>query len=281
MADREENSNGSLSGSTDANFAVSAPKVSLPKGGGAISGIGEKFAANPVTGTGSMTVPLFTSPGRSGFGPQLSLSYDFWSWQRSVRVWLELCPFRPSRAERTRAYRNISMPKSLTSSYFPAPKIWFPSLSRVKTGGNVNPLTRPQASLATLYSAIGPGSKACLRASNDGRTRRPASAIGAPSQRTISRRLYGKRDDARIANPADPTRIFTWFICESYDDKGNAILYRYKQEDNTDIDRYMPEGDPNIDRVATQEKSADLTKQFAQRYLKNIQYGNRTPTGSW
>jgi len=38
--------------------------------------MGEKFAANPVTGTGSMTVPIATSPGRSGFGPQLSLSYD-------------------------------------------------------------------------------------------------------------------------------------------------------------------------------------------------------------
>src|SRR2546427_9738871 len=53
-----------------------APSISLPKGGGAIRGMGEKFAANPVTGTGSMTVPLATSPGRSGFGPQLSLSYD-------------------------------------------------------------------------------------------------------------------------------------------------------------------------------------------------------------
>ena len=40
------------------NFFVSAPAVSLPKGGGAIRGIGEKFAANPVTGTGSMSVPI-------------------------------------------------------------------------------------------------------------------------------------------------------------------------------------------------------------------------------
>src|SRR5256885_14725285 len=52
------------------------PTISLPKGGGAIRSIGEKFAANPVTGTGSMTVPIATSPGRSDFGPQLSLSYD-------------------------------------------------------------------------------------------------------------------------------------------------------------------------------------------------------------
>src|SRR5262245_47831860 len=55
---------------------VSPPTLSLPKGGGAIRGMGEKFAANPVTGTGSMTVPIATSPGRSGFGPQLSLAYD-------------------------------------------------------------------------------------------------------------------------------------------------------------------------------------------------------------
>ena len=56
--------------------SISVPSISLPKGGGAIRGIGEKFGANPVTGTGSMTVPIATSPGRSGFGPQLSLSYD-------------------------------------------------------------------------------------------------------------------------------------------------------------------------------------------------------------
>ena len=39
------------------------PAIPLPKGGGAIRGIGEKFAANPVTGTGSLSVPclLYTS----------------------------------------------------------------------------------------------------------------------------------------------------------------------------------------------------------------------------
>jgi hypothetical protein len=52
------------------------PLISLPKGGGVIRGIGEKFAANPVTRTGFMRVPIATSPGRLGFGPQLSLSYD-------------------------------------------------------------------------------------------------------------------------------------------------------------------------------------------------------------
>src|SRR5438477_2112119 len=54
----------------------SPPTISLPKGGGAIRGMGEKFAANPVTGTGTLSVPIATSPGRSGFGPKLALSYD-------------------------------------------------------------------------------------------------------------------------------------------------------------------------------------------------------------
>lgn len=53
-----------------------APTLSLPKGGGAIRGIGEKFAANSVTGTGSMRVPIVWSPSRSGFGPKLALSYN-------------------------------------------------------------------------------------------------------------------------------------------------------------------------------------------------------------
>src|SRR5215208_5978497 len=55
---------------------IGPPSISVPKGGGAIRGIGEKFSVNPVTGTGSLSVPIYTSPSRSGFGPQLSLSYD-------------------------------------------------------------------------------------------------------------------------------------------------------------------------------------------------------------
>ena len=45
-------------------FTLSAPAIALPKGGGAIRGIGEKLAANLVTGW--MSVPIATSPGRAG-----------------------------------------------------------------------------------------------------------------------------------------------------------------------------------------------------------------------
>src|SRR5208337_2137150 len=75
MSDQGGTSNDSVA-TPDKQFQVTPPQLNLPKGGGAIRGIGEKFAANPVTGTGSLSVPIATSPGRSGFGPQLSLSYD-------------------------------------------------------------------------------------------------------------------------------------------------------------------------------------------------------------
>ncbi|EXK75630.1 hypothetical protein FOQG_19603 [Fusarium oxysporum f. sp. raphani 54005] len=52
------------------------PSITLPKGGGAIRSIEEKFNADTITGAGSVTVPITTSPGRAGFGPQLSLAYS-------------------------------------------------------------------------------------------------------------------------------------------------------------------------------------------------------------
>src|SRR5215475_11878467 len=50
--------------------------ISLPKGGGAIRGIGETFQPNLFSGTGNFSVPIFTSPGRNGFGPTLTLQYS-------------------------------------------------------------------------------------------------------------------------------------------------------------------------------------------------------------
>ena len=76
MPDQPSNETPSVGSPANKGAKVDVPHLSLPKGGGAIRGIGEKFAANPVTGTGSTTIPIATSPGRSGFGPKLALSYN-------------------------------------------------------------------------------------------------------------------------------------------------------------------------------------------------------------
>src|SRR6476660_7338185 len=71
---REQTADQNAARPEQATDASLIPSISFPKGGGAIQGIGEKFGANPVTGTASMTLPIATSP--SHFVPTLALSYD-------------------------------------------------------------------------------------------------------------------------------------------------------------------------------------------------------------
>jgi RHS repeat-associated protein len=50
--------------------------ITIPQGGGALHGIGEKFSPDLFTGTGNFTVPIALPPGRNGFQPQLGLAYS-------------------------------------------------------------------------------------------------------------------------------------------------------------------------------------------------------------
>jgi hypothetical protein len=50
--------------------------LSLPKGGGSLSGIGESFQPDLYTGTGNFTVPINLLPGRNDFQPDLKLVYS-------------------------------------------------------------------------------------------------------------------------------------------------------------------------------------------------------------
>ena len=74
---------------------------------------------------------------------------------------------------------------------------------------------------------------------------------------------YGKSKDSRICDPEDQTRIFSWLICESYDDKGNALIYEYVYEDSA-----------GIDASQAHEKNRSESSRSANRYLKRIKYGN-------
>ncbi len=62
--------------STSREHPVALRSVELPRGGGAIRSISERYAANAATGSGGASIDLGLSPGRSGFGPPLPLAYD-------------------------------------------------------------------------------------------------------------------------------------------------------------------------------------------------------------
>src|SRR6202041_3081186 len=60
-------------------------------------------------------------------------------------------------------------------------------------------------------------------------------ASGGTHWRTITSgnvtTIYGATPGSRVADPDDPERVFSWLICESYDDTGNAAAYDYLAED--------------------------------------------------
>jgi RHS repeat-associated protein len=249
-----------------------APSISLPKGGGAIRGIGEKFAANPVTGTGSVSVPLATSPGRSGFGPQISLSYDSGSGNGPFGLGWNL--YIPAITRKTDKglpqYRDAeeSDVYILSGAEDLVPVLELDG-TRFKddTSAPGFVIHRYRPRIEGLFARI---------------ERWTEVASGEIHWRSISRdnitTLYGQTNQSRIFDPADPNpqhpvRVFSWLICQSYDDKGNAIVYEYQGEDSQRIFE-----DQNGQPVPlARERNRNDSTRSANRYLKRIKYGNRKP----
>jgi hypothetical protein len=63
-----------MSADTTTDTAAAGSVISLPKGGGAVSGLGEKFVPDLFTGSGSCSVPIAVPDGRRGLRPDLTLS---------------------------------------------------------------------------------------------------------------------------------------------------------------------------------------------------------------
>jgi RHS repeat-associated protein len=262
MADQANGSVGSEDKTAEKPFAVAAPQISLPKGGGAIRGIGEKFTANPVTGTGSLAVPIALSPGRSGFGPQLSLTYDSGAGNGPFGLgWSLSLPSITRRTDKGLPQYDddaesdifiLSGAEDLVQVLVEDPAgSW--TRQPIARDGYVVWRYRPR--IEGLFSRI---------------ERWTRKSDGDTYWRSISRdnvmTYYGKTAQSRIADPADPTRVFTWLISESRDDKGNATLYDYIGEDSA-----------NIDLAQANERNRTDTGRAADRYLKRVKYGNTAP----
>ena len=254
----KRNSSDSNGQQPENNLATRVPAISLPKGGGAIRGVGEKFAANPVTGSGSMSVPLPITPGRAGFGPQLSLSYDSGAGNGPFGFGWNLA--LPSITRKTDKglpqYRDAEESDVfiLSGAEDLVPEV-------TASGDRFEDKTSVAGYTVHRYRPRIEGSFS--------RIERWTNQTNASETfwRSISRdnvtTWYGKTAESRIADPNDAKRIFSWLICESYDDKGNAIRCEY-----------MPENSQDIDIAAANEKNRSRT---AQRYLKHVKYGNKTP----
>ena len=255
-----------LQSSSGEQGAISRPAISLPKGGGAIRGMGEKFAANPATGSGAFSAPIYTSPGRVGFGPQLSLSYDSgagngpfgFGWSLSL----------PSITRKT----DKGLPKYidgvesdvfiLSGAEDLVPYLeegdgqWTRRENKRMVNGQTYRIQDYRPRIEGLFARIERWTNEAI----------PSDTFWRSISRDNVTTWYGRTAVSRIADPADPARVFSWLICESYDDKGNVIVYDYAPE--------------NSDRVAmsqAHERNRTDATRSGNRYLKRVKYGNRAP----
>jgi RHS repeat-associated protein len=255
--------NGSSDKTANATGSLQAPSISLPKGGGALRGIGEKFSVNPSNGSASMSVPLFTTPSRAKFHPQLMISYDSASGNGAFGLGWKLSI--PSITRKTDKglpqYRDAEdsdifilsdaedLVPAFTQSGTTYQRDW---RTETLSDGRTFAIQRYRPRIEGLFARI---------------EKWQDQATGDVFWKSVSKdnvtSLYGQTPGARIANPDDSNKIFQWLLEKSYDDKGNSITYEYKPEDSANV----PQSPEEASRLLS-------GRRFANRYIKSIRYGN-------
>jgi RHS repeat-associated protein len=242
------------------------PTLSLPKGGGAIQGIGETFQPNLFTGTGNFTVPIATSPGRNGFGPQLSLQYSTGNGNGPFGLgWQLTIPRLTCKTEK-------GLPRYDAAAVFvlSGAEDLVPCLKREIDHATGEPRWTPEEPIIR-----GDYTVARYRPRTEGlfaRIEKWVKTHGADAGdvhwRATSKdnvtSIYGKTPAARIVDPASRSdaakrhRVYEWLLQETFDAKGNHILYEYARED------------PKLSVGHIYEEN----RNHCQLYLRRIFYGN-------
>jgi RHS repeat-associated protein len=237
------------------------PSVALPKGGGAIRGIGEKFAPSPATGTGALTVPIATSPGRGAFAVALQLSYGSGSGNGPFGLGWQLSTPSITRKTDKGLPRYEDAPRESDVFVLSGAEDLVPSDAGFDHG--IYRVQRYRPRIEGLFARI---------------ERWTVRLTGDTHWRVITRdnvlNVYGRSAAARIAAPGRPERVFSWLLEETRDDRGNISRYGYKAEDGAGVDPAKASEASRFTRLADGSLTFRAT---AQRYLKRIQYGNRIP----
>jgi len=101
--------------------APKIPTISLPKGGGALRSVDEKFSVNPANGTCEFRIPLPLSKTRTGLDSSLALTYNSGTGNGPFGLGWNLT--LPSIQRRTdNSFRVMRMRARAMSSCFPVPK---------------------------------------------------------------------------------------------------------------------------------------------------------------
>ncbi|WP_109833354.1 SpvB/TcaC N-terminal domain-containing protein, partial [Reichenbachiella versicolor] len=250
--------NNSAPSKQEGNSSQEVPTITTPKGGGAISGIGEKFQANPVTGTSSFSVPVAMSPGRSGFTPALSLSYDSGNGNGIFGMGWNI--ETPSIVRKTSkglpTYRDNTDEDTfiLAGSEDLVPRL-----------SNDQPVERAEGDYnVKQYVPRTEGLFAKIEKWEHMPSQRSHWKVTTKENITS---IYGQSLESKTTDPEDSTKVYQWHLEYTYDEKGNITRYKYKRENNI-----------NIDVLRVSEKNRlDNTGVFTKLYPKQIQYSSDRP----
>ena len=249
--------------------AVAAPpSISLPKGGGAIRGLGEKLGANPATGSAKATIPIATSPGRHGFGPRLALTYD--SAGGATVFGLGWSLDLPAIARRTdRGVPTYRDPEDSDVFVLAGAEDLVPALARTAAGEWVRERLPPRVVDGVSYDLrrYVPRIEGVFARIERWTSRSdPADDFWRTITADDITTWYGRTPESRVADPEDRARVLRWLICETYDDQGHVAVYRYKEEDDT-----------GVDRRRSHERNRSDAARHGERHLKRVRYGNAQP----
>ncbi|MFT3772892.1 MAG: SpvB/TcaC N-terminal domain-containing protein [Minicystis sp.] len=241
--------------------AVSVPMPALPKGGGAIRGIGEKFSVNAVTGTAALQVPIVTSPGRSGLHPQLSLAYDSGAGNGPFGHGFHLSVPQITRKTDKGLPRYEDHAESdvfiMSGTEDLVPKLYQDTDGTWKRETFTEDGERIERFSPRVEGGFARIERRTPLTGGDG-------VYWTATTHDNITSVYGKHGSCRIAKPGYPAQVFSWLLEETRDDKGNVIAYEYKDEDLVGVARDVP-------WEANRHKG---TGKYANKYLKRIRYGN-------
>jgi RHS repeat-associated protein len=234
---------------------INAPKISLPGGGGNIKGMGETFQPNSFSGTGSFSIPINTS-GARGLEPHISLDYNSGFGNGIFGLGFDLNLPKIYR----KTDKGIPGYNDTDRFLFSTTDELIPEVVKKENGTYIK--NEKQATIGnatwniTSYRPRIEGLFAEIEYLVNTDTGESYWKIVTGDNITS---LYGRSEDARVADPDDPTHVFEWFIEKTWDAHGNKILYTYKREDGDGVQE-------NI-----YEKNRTIT---AKRYIQCIKYGN-------
>lgn len=237
------------------------PKVELPRGGGALRGIGETFEANAFSGTGTLRIPVPLSPART-LTPDLELSYDSGRGNGPFGLgWALSVPDIVRRTDRGLP-RYVDGPKKESDTFVLA---GVEDLVPLIEEGQDGPERVSHDTDAHLVYPYRPRVESAFSRIERWILKSDGSAHWRVTSRDNVTSVLGETAQARVSDPASLKRIYRWLLEAQYDDRGNEVHYIYKQED---LEGVRPGALPEKERLAQQPEQP-------QRYLKRVLYGNR------